>query len=366
MILAGIGTAVPSHCIEQTDAARHAHEVMSSTRCSQRSVSTLYRRCGVSKRHSVLLGQSTGGRPVKLDSFFRPQRAADDRGPSTAERMATFEQRALSLALPSAERALADAAVEPESITHLVTATCSGFSSPGFDLGLIESLPLGPEVQRTQVGFMGCHGALNALRVAGALAIADPRSVVLVNATELCTLHFQYRDNPQTIVSNALFADGSASVVALAAKSGRRSSLGRIAAHGSAVVPGTADLMTWRIGDHGFEMSLSPRVPELIRRRLPGWIDGWLARQGLRRSDVRSWAIHPGGPRILQSCVEALEIAPESIEPSLDVLSRYGNMSSPTVLFILDELRRLERPRPTVMLAFGPGLTIEAALVVDQ
>jgi predicted naringenin-chalcone synthase len=128
-------------------------------------------------------------------------------------------------------------------------------------------------------------------------------------------------------------------------------------------VPATEDLMSWRIGDNGFQMGLSARVPDVIRATLRSWVAGWLATEGVELDQVGQWAIHPGGPRILQACVEALELPPEAIAASKSVLAEFGNMSSPTILFILDRLQRQNAPGPWVLLAFGPGLTIEAALV---
>jgi prepilin-type processing-associated H-X9-DG protein len=211
---------------------------------------------------------------------------------------------------------------------------------------------------------MGCHGALNGLRVARAFVEADPNARVLLCAIELCTLHQQYGWNPDQIVANALFADGSAAAVCVPASEEHDSeeALSSLAS-ASMIVPETEDLMSWRIGDNGFQMGLSPRVPDVIRSTLRSWLNGWLATKGVEMEQVGQWAIHPGGPRILQACVEALEIEPDAIAASRAVLAEYGNMSSPTILFILDRLRRQGAPGPWVLLAFGPGLTIEAALV---
>ena len=143
---------------------------------------------------------------------------------------------------------------------------------------------------------------------------------------------------------------------------GVKSSLIRMVA-GSTVIPDTKDHMTWQIRDHGFEMTLSPRVPDVIEQQLKPWLDVWLARHGVSPRDVGSWAIHPGGPRIVQACGTALGLSAEQLAPSLGVLADYGNMSSPTVLFILDRLRRQNAARPCLTLAFGPGLTVEAALL---
>ena len=127
----------------------------------------------------------------------------------------------------------------------------------------------------------------------------------------------------------------------------------------SVVLPNTTELMSWRIGDHGFQMTLSPQVPQIIDDHLSPWLSAWLAEHGLAIGDIQAWAIHPGGPRILDACATAVGLAEESLRDSREVLSQFGNMSSPTILFILDRMQR-RGARPCVVLAFGPGLTIEA------
>ncbi len=232
---------------------------------------------------------------------------------------------------------------------------------------LFHELGLSPSVARTHVGFMGCHGALNGLRVARSFVEADPNARVLLCAIELCTLHHQYGWNPDQIVANALFADGSAAAVCVPGteENGTDESLSALSS-ASMIVPETEDLMSWRIGDNGFQMGLSARVPDVIRTTLRSWLHGWLAAEGVSPEQVGQWGIHPGGPRILQACLEALELEPEAIAASKGVLAEFGNMSSPTILFILDRLRRQQAPGPWVLLAFGPGLTIEAALVTPN
>jgi predicted naringenin-chalcone synthase len=207
---------------------------------------------------------------------------------------------------------------------------------------------------------MGCHAAINALRVGDAFANSDSASRVLICNVELCSLHFQYSDRSDHIVSNALFADGAAALV------GRGRSIrgfGTVLSTASFRLPNTRGLMSWKVGDHGFEMSLSPRVPALIRANLKSWVDNWLRKHGLTTSDINSWAIHPGGPRILDACEESLRLDSQALEPSRTILSHYGNMSSPTVLFVLDEIIASNQQGPCVMLAFGPGLAFEAALI---
>jgi predicted naringenin-chalcone synthase len=206
---------------------------------------------------------------------------------------------------------------------------------------------------------MGCHGALNGLRVARAFSEADPDAVVLVCAVELCSLHYHYGWDAGRIVANAIFADGAAAIVGAADGEARS---WRLTASGSCVFPGSRDAMEWLVGDHGFVMTLSKKVPGLIASHLRPWLEHWLERQGVKLPEVASWAIHPGGPRILSAVEESLGLPREQTAESWQILADYGNMSSPTVLFIVEELRQRRAPRPCVALGFGPGLTVEAAM----
>jgi predicted naringenin-chalcone synthase len=181
---------------------------------------------------------------------------------------------------------------------------------------------------------------------------------------ELCSLHLHYGWDPEKVVANALFADGAAAAVVSAAGAGDRGGRElRVLASGSTVIPATAELMSWRIGDHGFAMGLSPRVPAAVAAHLRPWLERWLRGQSLEIGAVGSWALHPGGPRILQACAAALNLVPEQIAVSEAVLREHGNMSSATILFILERLRRGAAPGPWLALAFGPGLAVEAALL---
>jgi predicted naringenin-chalcone synthase len=186
---------------------------------------------------------------------------------------------------------------------------------------------------------------------------------VLLCAAELCTLHMQYGSDPDSLVANALFADGAGALV-LGNSTGSEPSLGSIKAVGSCLVPDCEDAMSWNIGDHGFQMTLSSQVPALIKENLRGWIVPWLAQFGLRISDVQAWAVHPGGPRILDAVESALSLPKEALSASREILAKHGNMSSPTVLFVLEKLRAGGKiPAPCVILGFGPGLMVEAVFV---
>ena len=355
IVIAGIGTAVPSHRMTQADAIVAARSVFRGTDKQEKLQNDLYVTAGVETRHGVIL-ETSDGDPASRQSFFGAEH------PTTLERMRRYEQEAGGLALRAADAALQDAGVEPGRITHVITVSCSGFYAPGFDIGLIKGLGLPFDVARTHVGFMGCHAAINGLRVAHAYLAADPSASVLLCAVELCSLHHQYAWEAEKLIANALFADGAAAFVAVG--DGRQKGSGyEIVATGSTLVDDSEEAMSWKIGNHGFVMTLSPCIPKLIRSEVRPWLDGWLARHGSSIGAVRSWAVHPGGPRILSAFAEGTKLDRSALETSYSVLADYGNMSSPTVLFILDRLRRAGAPRPCVVIGFGPGLAVEAALL---
>ncbi len=358
MVIRGLGTAVPPVGISQESAAEHARLLNGRTDEQRRLIKTLYRRSGVKHRHSVILDQPDA---EQLQSFLPAPADAEDRGPDLATRMRRYEQDAAPLAVRAADQALGESGFAPDSITHLVTVSCTGFSAPGVDVALMQKLRLLAGVERTHIGFMGCHGTLNGLRVANAFVRSEPRACVLVCAIELCSLHYRYGWDPEQVVGNALFADGAAAVVGSAETEGD-SHHWRLVATGSCLLSNSTDAMRWRIGNHGFEMTLTSQVPNLISDHLHNWMDDWLREQELTIAQVPTWAVHPGGPRILSAVEQALELDPATLAVSRGVLSDYGNMSSPTILFIIDRLRREQAPAPCVALGFGPGLTVEACL----
>ena len=364
--IAGIGTAVPEFSITQADAAEVSKSFCCESARKLRLIPALYRRAGIDKRHSVLL-ESANGDPFARQSFYPKAHDSTDGGPTTLQRMERYEAEAPPLVVTAAMRAIADAGVDPGTISHSVTVSCTGFHAPGIDAALVKELGLPATVERTHVGFMGCHGALNGLRVARSFLDADPRARVLVSAVELCTLHFFYGWDSQKMVANALFADGAAAVVGLSADdpalAGANGDYWTAIANGTLLMPGSEDAMTWRIGDHGFHMTLSPRVPDLIRGHLMEWLDDWLKAQGLSIREIATWAVHPGGPRILTAFGDAVGLDSDAMGVSREVLSEYGNMSSATLLFILERLRRQGAERPCVAVGFGPGMVVETMLL---
>ena len=383
--LRGFGTALPAGSIGQAETAalagRTGPPAGPGGEAGRRRIAALYRRVGVRRRHLVLVDPGGGGTDPGRVPFYPPGSGAPGTGaPTTGDRIAAYEEHAAPLAVRAARAALADAGVEPGRVTQSITVSCTGFAAPGVDCRLIEELGLPRSAGRTHVGFMGCHAALNGLRVAGALCAADPAAAVLVTAVELCSLHHQYTPDPLAdagrVIANALFADGAAAALCTGpdfapdadtdADTDAGAPLGyRLLGHGSLVLPDSGDAMTWRVGDAGFRMTLEPAVPVLIRERLAGWMDEWLSRFGLTRREVGAWAVHPGGPAILDAVIGALELDGHALDPSRALLAEVGNLSSPTILFLLERLRSTRGPDagPTVAIGFGPGLTIEAALL---
>ncbi|HLX60438.1 MAG TPA: type III polyketide synthase [Planctomycetota bacterium] len=358
----GMGCAAPAHSIAQNDLAAYINRVaFQRTDSQKRLVKTLFQATEIERRGIVLAQSDVLDGPQQ---FYGEAQHADDFGPGTGARMRRYSEEAGALAGEAARKALADAALSASEITHLITVSCTGFYAPGADVALIKELGLPPDVARLHVGFMGCHGAINALRAAHAIAEANHSARVLVCAVELCSLHFQYAWKRDHLIANSLFADGAAAVVAAWNKE-ESSPRGfwNVRATGSYLFPESEDAMSWRIGDHGFEMTLSARVPDLIAGNLAKWMARWLESQKLTRDAVASWAVHPGGPRILDSVAESLQLSEADLAPSRAILAEHGNMSSPTVLFILERMRAMNAAKPCVVLGFGPGLAVEAALL---
>jgi len=359
--ICSIGTATAKHSIDQESAAELCRVFSRANEEQSRQLSVLYRHTRVRSRSSVLI-EDDNGRGAE-QRFYPPPAGEGDRGPTTEQRMQRYARDAAPLAVSAVRSALEKSSTNSGEITQLVTVSCTGFIAPGVDHALIRQLGFSKTVGRTHVGFMGCHGALNGLRVASAFVRANPDEKVLLCAVELCSLHLHYGWDPEKLVANALFADGAAAVV-IAAPEQSLAEGWKLRASGSCLLPDSADAMTWRIGNHGFEMTLSPQVPELIETHLRPWIEDWLSKHQLTLSDISSWAVHPGGPRVLSAVERSLGLERVALSASRGILAEQGNMSSPTILFILERLRFQGARRPCVALAFGPGLVVEAALFV--
>ncbi len=303
----------------------------------------------------------------------------DVSGWSTGRRMRRYLDEALPLGAAAVTRALVAAGLGPNEVGMLVVCSCTGYVTPGLDILLARDLGFPPDAQRLFVGHMGCYAAIPGLRAASDFVSATGRAAVLL-CLELTSLHVQPASaGTEQIVSHALFSDAAA---ALALRpSGPGAGRGRSAADGSLAGPAgmagpgyavrevasvtdvtAADHMTWDVTDLGFRMGLSPRVPDVLARHIEPFVVGLLDRHALTLSDVDGWAVHPGGPRILDVVRDGLGLPQDAVAASRRTLATHGNCSSPTVLMIFEEIRR-QAPAHAVLLAFGPGLTLTGALL---
>ena len=370
-LLLGLGTALPVHSATQETALDFTLRVLRASlpepvkRRSIRLAQKIYRSSGIETRHSVL--EDFKRTDPHTFEFFPPRWDLEP-FPTTRARMELFEAESVALAEQAAARTLEHADVAPADVTHLIISSCTGFFAPGPDVLLVERLKLSPEVQRLTIGFMGCYAGFNGLRVADSIVRANPRAVVLQLCVELCTIHFQKRPDPELLVANCLFADGAAGAVYAHRDSGR-TGIAAVAASRSSLAADSLDQMAWRIGDFGFEMRLSADVPKTLRQAAPAFVDALANTAGWSRRDVQHWALHPGGRRILEDLQAALELAPEEMEPAFGVLREVGNVSSGTILFVLEKALAKaasvgSTPAPLLALGFGPGLTIEGAALL--
>jgi predicted naringenin-chalcone synthase len=359
-----LGTAVPQRTLLQTDVGEAVLRALPAAahgemRRIRQYVKRLYRSSGIERRHTVL-GAFPGGGP---DGDFLPALPQEFDGPTTAARNEIYRREAAPLAARAARRAL-DSAGEGIAgrITHLVTASCTGFAAPGFEIELIRQLGLPTSTTRIHIGFMGCYAALPALQTAKAFAESDPDACVLVVCLELCSLHYRHSFVPDIITANALFADGAAAAV-VASASRRREPRLRLTSFRSDLIAGSNDDMQWRIGNYGFTMALSQKVPALIRQSLYSCFDACCRRGGIDPREVAHFAVHPGGKAVLERAAQALGRDAVQFDASYHTLRTCGNMSSATLLFVLAKLLADGIRGPVFAAAFGPGLCAETAVL---
>jgi predicted naringenin-chalcone synthase len=279
----------------------------------------------------------------------------------TQARMERYVTEALPLGKDAVGAALAAAALAADDVGMFVVASCTGYATPGLDILLSRDLGMSRDVQRLCVGHMGCYAAVPALGAAADFVRSNNRPAVLL-CCELTSLHVQpATDDVQQMVAHALFADAAAAVVLAPDTSGLE--VIDVCAYTDV---DTSALMTWDVTDLGFRMGLSPEVPDVLARHARPVVSALLERHGLSIPDVAGWAVHPGGPRILDVVADGLDLPAGALDASAEVLREHGNCSSATVLLVLDEVQRRTPLAPgaaVVAMAFGPGLTLYAALL---
>jgi predicted naringenin-chalcone synthase len=342
-----IATAVPQHDVHRTF-VRFAHTLL-DRRCGK-LFARMAERAQIEHRWSSLAPAAEPEGPTLDEEGFYARGAF----PSTADRMRRYEAAAPSLAAEAADRLGLGERIG--DVTHVIVTTCTGLSAPGLDFELVERCGLSPSVERTVIGFMGCYAAINALKLARHIVRSEAHARVLLLSLELCTLHLQETADLEQVLSFLVFGDGAAAVLVSADPHG-------LALDGfrAVVIPGTADLITWRIRELGFDMFLSGRVPGAIGRGLGEAAGDFL--EGRPVSDIDLWAVHPGGRSVLDAVEASLGLRGDALAASRAVLEAYGNMSSSTILFVLDRLMRTARAGARgCAMAFGPGLTAETML----
>ncbi len=361
--LVGIETAVPEFACPQNTIRDFMIDVQGDTERKRSFLQKVYAGSAIERRHSVLPDFIL---PLEERTFF-PRTKDLEPEPTTAQRNAVFCVESNNLAALAAERLLSRIpALKKHEITHLITVSCTGFSAPGFDYHLVKELGLEPGVHRFHLGFMGCFAAFPALKLAQSLCVSQPGAKVLIVDVELCTLHFQKTFEPDTVVANALFADGAAAVLVtddpklITEEGGPRLQLSDFA---SRLIPGSDKEMAWIIGEHGFDMKLSSYVPRLIENNIQTILDDLFTQAGWTKNEDLLWAVHPGGRAILDKTASVLGLPSDALEVSYKVLAEYGNMSSVTIFFVLKALLGKGQLGPVFACAFGPGLTVESALM---
>lgn len=366
--IVSIGTAVPPTCVPQERARALFAGQPGADRLTQRLIHAAFEASAIERRHTVLTEFGDDLAPHEVIPEGRA-RFADDEGrmlrPTTGPRNDLYLAAAPELNARAARAALTDAGIEASAITHVVTVSCTGFFAPGPDYRLVRDLGLDGAVERYHLGFIGCAAAMPGLRLAARITAAQPDAVVLVVCLELCTLHIRPSADPQQIVAASVFADGAAAAIVTAdASVGREGGLELDRFSTALTSEGEAD-MVWTIGDHGFEMILSAEVPRIVGREIRGAVDAFLSEDAM----PDAWAVHPGGRSVLDRVEAGLELDPRALDTSREVLRDYGNMSSATILFILRRMLhddRLADGARLGTLAFGPGLTVESAMLVKR
>ena len=351
-----IGTATPEYRFSQEKIASFMASVGQMNTEESRKLNVLYRASGIQFRNSVL--KDFGSNLEDLD--FLGSNGTDH--PGVSQRMQLFKREALPLALRAIRNCWEDE-YKADSFTHLITVSCTGMYAPGLDIELVEALSLPSHIQRTGIHFMGCYAAFNALKVADSICRSNPEARVLIVCVELCTIHFQNRKDEEALLSNALFSDGAAAAVV--SSEPHPGSLEMISFYNDIEHSGKED-MTWDIADFGFEIRLSTYVPDLIQNGIEALTHNLLEHLEVSLEHIDHYAIHPGGKKILRVIEQCLAIPPEKSKSSHQVLSENGNMSSPTILFVLNKILENQtngQPENILSFAFGPGLTMESMLL---
>ncbi|MBC7866324.1 MAG: type III polyketide synthase [Gloeobacteraceae cyanobacterium ES-bin-316] len=357
--ITSIATGNPAHLHTQNALFDFADAVYSRDAIESRKLKFLYRQSGIEKRYSAL---ADFGQPANERSFFPP--SADlEPFPDLEKRMRCYNDVSVGLSVNTIKDCI-EGKISAADITHLITVSCTGMSAPGLDLQIMEAMDLSPSLQRTSVNFMGCYAAIHGLKMAHAFCAANAEAKVIVVCTELCTLHFQKDITQNNILSSMLFSDGCGAMLVENTTEKKGLSLHHFFSQVS--FKGKKD-MSWELSGKGFLMTLTGYVPELIKQDFDVLVTNALRPAGKTKEDISHWCMHPGGKKILQVIEESMELEAGRLLYSYDVLREYGNMSSASIVFVLEKIltELQENNSATAEIfgaAFGPGLTMETFL----
>lgn len=353
-VIRAIGTANPEVRMTQEAVAEKVSTILQISDEEKEKLKRVYRGAKIENRYSVIKDFAEDG----PEDFFK-----DGIFPGIGERMNLYKREVPKLAYEAIENCLRKSKVSAESITHVITCSSTGFYSPGLDTEIISHYNLPPGTGRTCVNNMGCCGAFNSLQVANAIAAGNPDANVLVVCVEICTLHFPNKKSWKDLIVTSLFGDGAAAVLV----SGNDKEKGLLIKNFHTVIhPDDGNAVSWYIKDDGFEVNLASYVPALVKDGVGKMVGKMLDKTELQIEDIDLFAIHPGGRKIVEVCEKEFNLSAADSSYSYQVLQQYGNMSSPTILFVLKEIldQNINRTGNNILgVAFGPGLALESMLL---
>ncbi len=355
-----LGTAVPQYKTGQANILKFMQHAYGNEKTS-RKLNVLFHHSGIDTRYSVL--PDFGTQRLNGNSLFNNQNR-----PDIEKRLNVFKENAYHLAASAIENAQEkiQTTLKEFEITHLITVSCTGIFAPGIDTEIIEKMGLRNDIFHTSINFMGCNAAFHALKIGDMIARGDENAKVLIVCVEMCTLHFQPKDNHDNLLSNTIFGDGAAAIIIVSDVAAKRNNQKGMTINGfySLLLTKGKEFICWDITSLNFEMVLDPGVPELIGNEVNDIIQKAGERLKFSPSTIAKWAIHPGGKKILDTIKKKLALSESEMSYSYKTLAEYGNMSSPTILFVLNEIMKATNvPEESIFsIGFGPGLSIESAL----
>lgn len=356
VFLHSITTCVPETVFSQDFIYNFLLKLQGKTESRRIFLTKLYKNTTIAKRHTVI---DDLGKNYKYFNFF-PKNPSLKPEPLPVQRNELFIKEANRLSLKVVQKLLANNPdFDKNKITDLITVSCTGFSAPGFDFHIAKNFQLSPFVNRFHIGFMGCYASFPAMKLAQSICLANHEARVLIVNVELCTLHFQQKFDPEIVVANAIFSDGVSATLVSCDKNDTKGN--KMIMHNFLsryYSDGETD-MVWKLGKTGFDLRLSLHVPKIIRQNIKRIMEELFQQSGISQQEISLWAVHPGGKTILEEIQTALHLSKDHFRVSYDILKEYGNMSSSTIMFVLEKILNNNVYGKIFSCAFGPGLTIE-------